>query len=49
MRVKLLKRVENIVAKAEIACFEQFLLLPQCFQKSFAAEIVKMRLQGGNI
>ena len=27
----LLKRVENIVAKGKIACFEQFLLLSQCF------------------
>ena len=26
-------RVENIVRKREIACYEQFLLFPQCFQK----------------
>ena len=32
MRVQLLNRVENIVAKGEIARFEQFLLLSQCFQ-----------------
>ena len=25
--------VENIVGKGEIARYEQFLLLPQCFQK----------------
>ena len=25
--------VENIVGKEEIACYEQFLLFPQCFQK----------------
>ena len=25
--------VENIVEKAEIACYEQFLLFTQCFQK----------------
>ena len=25
--------VENIVGKAEIARYEQFLLFPQCFQK----------------
>ena len=31
-------RVENIVEKGEIAHYEQFLLLPQCFQKSTAAE-----------
>ena len=32
--VKLSKRVENIVGKGEIACYEQFLLFPQCFQKA---------------
>ena len=31
-------KVENIVAKREIACFEQFLLLSLCFQKPFDAE-----------
>ena len=30
---KLSKRVENTVENEEIACFEQFLLFPQCFQK----------------
>ena len=30
---KLSKRVENNVGKGEIACYEQFLFLPQCFQK----------------
>ena len=34
----MLKRVENIVAKEEIARFGQFLLLSQCFPKSSAAE-----------
>ena len=29
---KLSKRVENTVGKGEIACSEQFLLFPQCFQ-----------------
>ena len=28
------KQVENTVGKGEIACYEQFLLFPQCFQKS---------------
>ena len=28
------KRVENTVGKGEIACHEQFLLFPQCFQKA---------------
>ena len=31
---KLSKRVENTVGKGEIACYEQFLLFPQCFQKA---------------
>ena len=39
MKVKSFKRVENIGAKREIANYEQFLLLPQCFQKSSAAEV----------
>ena len=33
-----MNKVENIVAKGEIARFEQFLLLTQCFQMSSAAE-----------
>ena len=28
------KRIENIVGKGEIACYEQFLLFPTCFQKT---------------
>ena len=35
---KFSKRVENIVLKGEIARYEQFLLLPQCFQKTFTAD-----------
>ena len=31
---KLSKWVENTVGKGEIACNEQFLLFPQCFQKA---------------
>ena len=31
---KFSKRVENTVGKEEIACYEQFLLFPQCFQKA---------------
>ena len=31
---KLSKWVENTVGKAEIACYKQFLLFPQCFQKA---------------
>ena len=47
MRNVLLKRVENIVAKGEIARSEQFLLLPQCFQKSSAADASKTSLHVG--
>ena len=35
---KLFKRVENSVGKGEIACYEQFLLFPQCFQKTCIAD-----------
>ena len=31
---KLSKWVENTVGKGEIACYEQFLLFPQCFQNA---------------
>ena len=31
---KFSKRVENTVGKGEIARYEQFLLFPQCFQKT---------------
>ena len=31
---KLSEQVENTVGKGEIACYEQFLLFPQCFQKA---------------
>ena len=32
------KRVENTVGKGEIARSEQFLLFPQCFQKTCTAD-----------
>ena len=35
---KLQKWVENTVEKGEIACYEQFLLYPQCFQKTCTAD-----------
>ena len=41
MKGLLLNGVENIVAKGEIACFEKFLSLSQCFQKLSAAEASK--------
>ena len=31
---KLSKQVENTVGKGEIACYEQFLLFPLCFQEA---------------
>ena len=35
---KFSKRVENAVGKGEIARYEQFLLFPQCFQKTSTAD-----------
>ena len=39
-------KVENIVAKGEIACFEQFLLLSLCFQKAVSAAEGEDQLRG---
>ena len=33
--------VENIVGKEKIACYEQFLLFPQCFQKLSVVDLLK--------
>ena len=41
MAEKLSKWVENTVGKGEIACYEQFLLFPQCFQKACFPEASK--------
>ena len=38
---KFFKQVENTVGKEEIARYEQFLLFPQCFQKTCTVDIVK--------
>ena len=38
---KFSKRVENTVGKGEIARYEQFLIFPQCFQKTCTADIQK--------
>ena len=39
MKVKVLEKIpENIVAKEEIACFEQFIRLSKSIQKSSASE-----------
>ena len=40
-------KVENIVAKGEIARFEQFLLLSLCFQKAVCCKGVRKRLHKG--
>ena len=41
MKEKLLNKVWNIIAKGEMAEYEQFLFLPQCLQESYAAELPK--------
>ena len=33
------KLVENTVGKGEIACYEQFLLFPLCFQKTYPVDM----------
>ena len=38
-RRKFSKWVENTVGKGEIAHYEQFLLFPQCFQKTCTADM----------
>ena len=40
---KFSKWVEKTVAKGEIAHYEQFLLFPWCFQKTFTADKQKQR------
>ena len=39
--VKFFKRVENAVGKGEIARYQQFLLFPQCFQKTCTVNTLK--------
>ena len=41
---KFSKQVENSVGKGEIACYKQFLLFPQCFQKGWKPELVWKRV-----
>ena len=36
---KFSKGVENTAGKGEIACYEQFLLFPQCFQNACTADM----------
>ena len=35
--IKFFKQIESTVGKEEVACYEQFLLFPQCFQKTCTA------------
>ena len=35
---KFSKRIKNTAGKGEIAHYEQFLLFPQCFQKTYTAD-----------
>ena len=39
MTESLPERLENTVGKGEIARYEQFLLFPQCFQKTCTADM----------
>ena len=41
------KWVENTKGKEEIACYKQFLLFPQCFQKTCTADMLKQGLVWG--
>ena len=38
---KFSKSVENTVGKGKIACYEQILIFPQCFQKTVSADKLK--------
>ena len=42
MGIQLSDLVENIVKKGEIARYEQFLLLPQCFHKLSVVDASKL-------
>ena len=39
--VELSDLVENIVGKGDSACYEQFLIFPQCFQKLSVVDVSK--------
>ena len=41
MGIQLSDSVEDIEGKGEIARYEQFLLLPQCFQKLYCVDVSK--------
>ena len=46
---KFSKLVEKTVGKGEIACYEQFLLFPQCFQKACFQGRQKVSLCGNGL
>ena len=37
--IKFSKWVEKTVEKGEIGCYEQFLLFPPCFQRTYTADM----------
>ena len=41
IEIQLSNLVENIKGKGEIACYKQFLLFPQCFQKVSVVDATK--------
>ena len=41
MMIKYCDRVENIVGKEEISCYEQFIIFPQCFKKLSVVDALK--------
>ena len=43
------KYIEKTVGKGEIARYEQFLLFPQCFQKSFTAHVKNQGFFGAGL
>ena len=42
MMINVFDRAENIVGKGENACYQHFLLFPQCFQKAFSTGVLKV-------
>ena len=42
MIISVFDRVENIVGKGENACYQHFLLFPQCFEKTFFQDTSKV-------
>ena len=49
LEVTVWERVENIVIKGEITCFEDFHLLSECFQKASATAGVKCQMSESSV